>query len=56
MTNPLTIHRIIIKVILSELTLEEKASLSGGKDFWNLYGIERLNVLFITVTDGPHCL
>ncbi|GGN28885.1 MULTISPECIES: glycoside hydrolase family 3 C-terminal domain-containing protein [Marinomonas] len=45
-----------IKQLLAELTLEEKAMLCGGKDFWNLHGIERLNLPSIMVTDGPHGL
>jgi len=45
-----------IKVLLSELTLEEKASLCSGKDFWHLKGVERLNIPSIMVTDGPHGL
>ena len=40
----------------SELTLEEKASLTSGADFWRLKGIERLGVPSILVTDGPHGL
>ncbi|MGO2510549.1 glycoside hydrolase family 3 C-terminal domain-containing protein [Marinomonas polaris] len=45
-----------IKQLLAELTLEEKAMLCTGKDFWNLHGIERLNLPSIMVTDGPHGL
>ncbi len=45
-----------IEQILSELTLEEKASLCSGKDFWSLKGIKRLNLPSIMVTDGPHGL
>lgn len=45
-----------IQDILNALTLEEKARLCTGKDFWNLHGIERLNLPSIMVTDGPHGL
>jgi beta-glucosidase len=45
-----------IKQLLAELTLKEKAMLCTGKDFWNLHGIERLNLPSIMVTDGPHGL
>ena len=45
-----------IRQLLAELTLEEKAMLCTGKDFWNLHGIERLNLPSIMVTDGPHGL
>ncbi|MED0970639.1 glycoside hydrolase family 3 C-terminal domain-containing protein [Bacillus paramycoides] len=45
-----------IKKIISQMTLEEKASLCSGLDFWNTKGIERLNIPSIMVTDGPHGL
>ena len=38
------------------MTLEEKASLCSGKNFWELEGVERLNVHSIRVSDGPHGL
>lgn len=40
----------------ADLTLEEKASLTSGADFWRLKGVERLGVPQIMVTDGPHGL
>jgi beta-glucosidase len=42
--------------LIKEMTLEEKASLCSGRDFWYLKGIERLGVPPIMVTDGPHGL
>ncbi|OAB33097.1 beta-glucosidase [Paenibacillus macquariensis] len=48
--------KLNVEQILSEMTLEEKAALVSGKDFWNLKGIERLGVPSIMVTDGPHGL
>lgn len=44
------------KDIISKLTLEEKAALCSGKDFWHLVGVERLGIPSIMVTDGPHGL
>ncbi|MBS1699686.1 MAG: glycoside hydrolase family 3 C-terminal domain-containing protein [Actinobacteria bacterium] len=41
---------------LSELSTEEKASLTSGRDFWTLKPIERVGVPSIMVTDGPHGL
>jgi len=45
-----------IRDLLNKLTLEEKASLCSGEDFWHLKGIQRLNIPSIMVTDGPHGL
>ena len=44
------------KEILEKLTLEEKAELCTGKDFWHLNGVERLGIPSVTMTDGPHGL
>ena len=38
------------------MTLEEKAGLCSGKNFWNLKGVERLNIPSVMITDGPHGL
>jgi beta-glucosidase len=41
---------------LSELTLEEKASVCLGSDFWHTAPVERLGIPRIMVSDGPHGL
>ncbi|WP_069999524.1 beta-glucosidase [Cellulosilyticum sp. I15G10I2] len=45
-----------IKKIIQEMTLEEKASLCSGLDFWHTKAVERLGIPKIMVTDGPHGL
>ncbi|MDM5336427.1 glycoside hydrolase family 3 C-terminal domain-containing protein [Fictibacillus enclensis] len=45
-----------IKELVLQMTLEEKAGLCSGKDFWNTNGIERLGIPSVMVTDGPHGL
>ncbi|MFC4138467.1 MULTISPECIES: glycoside hydrolase family 3 C-terminal domain-containing protein [unclassified Microbacterium] len=40
----------------SDLTLEEKASLTSGADFWTTKPVERAGVASIMMTDGPHGL
>ena len=44
------------KDILDKMTLEEKAALCDGADFWHLKSIERLGLSQIMVCDGPHGL
>lgn len=45
-----------IRKRIYEMTLEEKAGLCSGADFWHLKGVERLGIPSIMVTDGPHGL
>ncbi|MDR0375237.1 MAG: glycoside hydrolase family 3 C-terminal domain-containing protein [Treponema sp.] len=45
-----------IKRLVSQLTLEEKAGLCGGEDFWHLRNVERLGIPRVMVSDGPHGL
>lgn len=42
--------------IISQLTLEEKAGLCSGLDFWHLKNVERLDIPSVMVSDGPHGL
>ncbi|MFD2078282.1 beta-glucosidase [Actinopolymorpha cephalotaxi] len=41
---------------VGELTLEEKAALVSGSDFWHTTPVERLGIPAIMVSDGPHGL
>lgn len=45
-----------IQILIQEMTLEEKAALCSGKDFWHLKGIERVDIPSVMVSDGPHGL
>ena len=45
-----------IKEVISQMTLEEKAGLCSGLDFWHTKGVERLGVQSVMVSDGPHGL
>ncbi len=45
-----------IKAMIAEMTLEEKASLCSGLDFWHTKPIERLGIPSVMMTDGPHGL
>jgi beta-glucosidase len=42
--------------LLAELTLEEKASLCLGSDFWHTAPVSRLGIPAMMVSDGPHGL
>ncbi len=44
------------KELVDQMTLEEKASLCSGLDFWHMKGVERLGLPSLMVTDGPHGL
>ena len=42
-----------ISDLLSKLTLEEKAGLCSGKDFWRTKPVDRLGIPSVMVSDGP---
>ena len=50
----MTIERI--RQLIGKMTLEEKAGLCSGDDFWHTKPVERLGIPSIMVTDGPHGL
>ena len=45
-----------IKKLVSKMTLEEKAAMCSGADFWNTKKVERLDIPSVQVSDGPHGL
>ncbi len=45
-----------ITQLISELTIEEKVALCSGRDDWSTMPIERLEIPWIWLADGPHGL
>lgn len=45
-----------IKKLISEMTIEEKAGLCSGSDFWHTKAVERLGIPSMMMCDGPHGL
>lgn len=45
-----------VKKLINEMTLEEKASLCSGGDFWHTKAVERLQIPSFMLSDGPHGL
>lgn len=45
-----------LKELISQMTLEEKAGMCSGLDFWHLKGVKRLGIPSVMVSDGPHGL
>ena len=44
------------ETLIARMTLEEKASLMSGANFWNTKPVERLGIPGMMLTDGPHGL
>ena len=42
-----------LKALIGQMTLEEKASLCSGSDFWHTQPVERLGVPAVMMSDGP---
>ena len=42
--------------LISHMTLDEKASLMSGADFWHTKAVKRLGIPPVMMTDGPHGL
>ena len=45
-----------IKQLINQMTLQEKAGMCSGLDFWRLKSVERLGIPKVMVSDGPHGL
>ena len=45
-----------VSQLVSKMTLEEKASLCSGRDPWSTKPVERLDIPWIWMADGPHGL
>lgn len=45
-----------LKELIRKMTLEEKAGMCSGLDFWHLKPVSRLGIPSVMVSDGPHGL
>lgn len=41
-----------VEQVLAQMTLEEKAQMCSGRDFWNTQDVERLGVPKVMMCDG----
>lgn len=46
----------MFREMVSQLTLEEKAGLTSGQNFWYTKAVERLKIPSVRISDGPHGL
>ncbi|HTV24958.1 MAG TPA: glycoside hydrolase family 3 C-terminal domain-containing protein [Polyangiaceae bacterium] len=53
-SSELEAFRSKARELVAQMTLEEKASLCSGRDFWTTKPVERLGLGSICLTDGPH--
>src|ERR1700676_2146106 len=49
-------YRSRAKIVLADMTLEEKALLLSGDGWWKTHAIDHLQIPSICMTDGPHGL
>ncbi|HEU4489611.1 MAG TPA: glycoside hydrolase family 3 protein, partial [Jiangellales bacterium] len=54
--TPHDAHGLDVDAALATMTLEEKASLCLGSDFWHTAAVERVGVPSVMLADGPHGL
>lgn len=45
-----------LRELIAQMTLEEKAGMCSGQDFWHTKAVERLGIPAYMVSDGPHGL
>ena len=45
-----------IRDLVKQMTLEEKAGMCSGADFWHTKSVERLGIPSVMLSDGPHGL
>ena len=50
------VQRLDVEALIARLTVEEKAALVIGADFWHTAAVERVGVPGIMLSDGPHGL